>query len=145
MIAAAAGLALLALFLWAANAFARADVATVKALLTYVAAGIGLCVAALLLLTERGAAATSGLVLVAPLAMRLWKGAGAARAAPRARPSSRMSRAEALAVLGLAEGATEADIREAWLRMMRAVHPDSGGSDFLATQVNQAKDVLLPR
>ena len=145
MIALAAGLALVALFLWATSAFAQADIATVKALLAWVAAGVGLCVAALLLLTERGAVATSGLVLMAPLAMRLWKGAGAARASPRTRPSPRMTRAEALAVLGLAEGATEAEIRDAWLRMMRAVHPDSGGSDFLATQVNQAKDVLLPR
>ena len=46
-------------------------------------------------------------------------------------------------VLGLSEGATEAEIRAAWLRLMRTAHPDGGGSDWLAARVNQAKDVLL--
>jgi hypothetical protein len=55
-----------------------------------------------------------------------------------------MTRAEALAVLGLAEGATEAEIRAAHRRLMRAAHPDQGGSDWLAARINQARDVLLP-
>ncbi|GAB4166131.1 MAG: DnaJ domain-containing protein [Thalassobaculales bacterium] len=54
-----------------------------------------------------------------------------------------MSRAEALAVLGLAEGADEAAIREAHRRLMLANHPDRGGSDWLAARINQARDVLL--
>jgi curved DNA-binding protein CbpA len=54
-----------------------------------------------------------------------------------------MSRAEALAVLGLREGATEDDIRAAHRRLMKEFHPDRGGSDYLATKINQAKDVLL--
>ena len=56
-----------------------------------------------------------------------------------------MSRAEALQVLGLGEGATEAEVRAAWVRLMRAAHPDSGGSDWMAARVNQARDVLLRR
>jgi curved DNA-binding protein CbpA len=48
-------------------------------------------------------------------------------------------------VLGLRPGATEADIRAAHHRLMRTAHPDSGGSDWLATRVNQARDVLLHR
>ena len=55
-----------------------------------------------------------------------------------------MGRNEALAVLGLAEGASEADIRAAHRRLMRAAHPDGGGSDWLASRVNEARDVLLP-
>lgn len=62
----------------------------------------------------------------------------------RARPSSSaMSREDAYAVLGLAPGASETMIREAHRRLMAKVHPDRGGSDYLAAQINQARDVLL--
>lgn len=54
-----------------------------------------------------------------------------------------MSRAEALAVLGLKEGASADDIRAAHRRLMKEFHPDHGGSDYLAAKINQAKDVLL--
>ena len=54
-----------------------------------------------------------------------------------------MDRAQALKVLGLAEGATANDIKEAHRRLISGMHPDHGGSDFLAAQINQAKDVLL--
>ncbi len=64
-----------------------------------------------------------------------------ARAAPG---GGRMSRQEALAVLGLAEGASEDEIRAAHRRLMRAAHPDGGGSDWLAARINEARDVLLP-
>ena len=54
-----------------------------------------------------------------------------------------MTRDEAYAVLGLAPGASEADIRAAHRRLMKACHPDHGGSNALAARVNQAKDALL--
>jgi len=57
--------------------------------------------------------------------------------------SGKMSRAEALAVLGLKEGATPDDIRAAHRRLMKEFHPDRGGSDYLAAKINQAKDILL--
>ncbi len=57
--------------------------------------------------------------------------------------SGPMSRAEALAVLGLDETATEADIRRAHRELMRRHHPDRGGSDWLAAKLNQAREVLL--
>lgn len=57
--------------------------------------------------------------------------------------STSMSRAEALRVLGLQEGALPADIKTAHRRLMAHVHPDHGGTDYLAQQINQAKDVLL--
>lgn len=61
---------------------------------------------------------------------------------PRA-AGGKMTRAEAFEVLGLAEGADEAAIRAAHRRLMRAAHPDQGGSDWLASRLNEARDVLL--
>jgi hypothetical protein len=56
-----------------------------------------------------------------------------------------MSRREALEVLGLAEGATAADIIRAHRTLMKKFHPDHGGPTPLAARVNQAKDVLMHR
>jgi hypothetical protein len=56
-----------------------------------------------------------------------------------------MSRRDALEVLGLAEGASAADIIRAHRTLMKKFHPDHGGSTTLAARVNQAKDVLMQR
>ncbi|WP_135468156.1 J domain-containing protein [Crenalkalicoccus roseus] len=68
---------------------------------------------------------------------------GGDRAAGRRPAGGRMTREEALAVLGLREGATPEEIRAAHRRLMRSAHPDSGGSDWLAARINEARDVLL--
>ena len=61
----------------------------------------------------------------------------------QARAQKSMSREEALAILGLKEGATKDEILAAHKRMIQKVHPDRGGSDHLAAQINKAKDTLL--
>jgi len=54
-----------------------------------------------------------------------------------------MTRQEALSILGLQEGASTEEIKAAYHRLIAQVHPDKGGSDYLASQINQAKDILL--
>ena len=60
-------------------------------------------------------------------------------------PSGRMTRAEALKVLGLEQNASETEVRAAHRRLIQQTHPDKGGTSYLAAKINEAKDVLTGR
>jgi hypothetical protein len=63
-------------------------------------------------------------------------------------PSGRnaaMSAGEALEILGLDQGATAAEVGAAHRRLLQLVHPDRGGTNYLAAQINKAKETLLAK
>jgi hypothetical protein len=72
-----------------------------------------------------------------------WRGAAEAAQAPPRGGSDAMTREEAYAILGLKPDASDGEVREAHHRLMMGVHPDHGGSTYLAAKLNRAREVLL--
>jgi len=68
--------------------------------------------------------------------------AGSGKGAAR---SGKMTEEEAYQILGIQSGASAQDITRAHRSLMKKLHPDQGGTTYLAARVNEAKDVLLRR
>jgi hypothetical protein len=68
---------------------------------------------------------------------------GAGQSAQPPRGGTDMTVEEAYEILGLKPDADAAAIKAAHHRLMMQLHPDHGGTDYLATQINRARDVLL--
>lgn len=76
------------------------------------------------------------------LIKRKWLSTESKKPAQARKPMS-ISRVDALATLGLQEPVTEEDVIAAHKRLISRVHPDKGGTAFLAQQLNTARDHLL--
>ncbi|MDX2264489.1 MAG: molecular chaperone DnaJ [Hyphomicrobiales bacterium] len=72
-----------------------------------------------------------------------WREHGNGSAAGDRKPEITLD--EAYSILGLAMDATRADVQRAHREMMKRFHPDQGGSNYLASKINAAKDLLLQR
>ncbi|MGR9105884.1 MAG: DnaJ domain-containing protein [Gammaproteobacteria bacterium] len=73
-----------------------------------------------------------------------WRTAGSSRKDhARSNEDPGMSREEALEVLGLAPNASRNEVLAAHRRLIQKIHPDRGGSGYLAAKINRAREVLL--
>jgi len=89
----------------------------------------------------------------APVVFVAWRMFNAARISAKRdgrmgtgqRRSGSMTRKEALEIFGLGEGATQDDIKTAFKRLMAQCHPDKGGSNWMAAQLNEAKRILVDK
>ena len=129
--------------------YANTEVAKVKKALVSLAF-TGLLIAAIFLIVNvaRGNIGLLPLLIFMVPVVRRLRGQGgsqdfSSKFRNKAASRSTMSRAEALEVLGLKEGASEQDIKAAYRKLIASAHPDAGGSDWMAAKLNEAKQILL--
>jgi len=139
----ALGVLLAGLLFMLLNWWAKAEVKSAKRGLFWAVIGVALLLGFLLL--GKGGQFTA----LMPVIFVAWRMFGAARTAAKMagggaaqRQHGVMTRDEALEVLGLSADATPEEIHAAFKRLMSQCHPDKGGSDWMAAQLNEAKRTL---
>lgn len=81
-------------------------------------------------------------LLIAWLLYKLQQGGDHLRGDSKPLDTQQMNQKDALEVLGLNEGATADDIQQAYQSLLKKLHPDTGGSDYLTQQIIKAKRAL---
>jgi hypothetical protein len=142
-------LILAAFYFW--TLFAKASAERRQGLLRSLGWGAGLLVF-VVIAVRSGQLMLAAVVSLVLVGLRLLPELSAAnRAAQRgasseqrpAKPERVMTRAEALRILDLPEAATAEEVNARYRNLIKAVHPDRGGSAYLAAQLNNARDALL--
>jgi hypothetical protein len=130
--------------IWLVKSSAERRGADATKMATFMTCGVLLGIfAALLLVRGSWALAIPGIAGALACLLQYQKLAKSQHQAPTLSTASGMSLAEARAVLGLQESATVDDIKAAHRKLIDQLHPDKGGTDYLAAQINAAKDTLL--
>lgn len=146
------GTILAVLLLVMMNWWANAKVASAKRGLMWGIAGICVLLAMVFLATGKALLAVvpvgyAGLRMFGPMiASKLFKDYKLGQSGSNASSGpgqSTMTRTEALEILGLEDGANEQQVNEAFRRLMAQLHPDKGGSDWMAAKLNEARKTLL--
>ena len=156
IVAVAAFAVLFRLFWLSAKPSPRTSLVTLVVLLLIAALGLLAATGRLHWLAALGAALlpflrrSLGLLRFVPLFGRMYaqyrqSRAGQEQARSATAGSAAMTRKQALAVLGLEANATQQQVVDAHRRLMAKIHPDKGGSTYLAQQLNEAKRVLLSK
>lgn len=125
--------------------FLKASPDDIKALIQAIVT-IVLCLALFVLsVTGRLPAAIAIVSAMAPFAMAYYTAHKRKRntQSPANNSNLPMNRDEALKVLGLPESAEESDIQSAYKTLMKKIHPDQQGSEWMARKLNEARDTLL--
>lgn len=128
--------------------FVKADVDDIKALILS-AFTITVCVALFILaVTGRLPAAIAIVAALAPFVVAFYtKKMRPSRYDHQVDDSTKtpMTVKEAYEILGLEDGASDEEIKASYKKLMKKVHPDSEGSEWMAAKLNEAKDLLLKK
>ncbi len=125
--------------------YANTDVVSVKkGLISLAFIGLLLAAGLLIINVARGNVGFLPLLIILfPIVKKLRAQNKSQSFHQRSSTGSSMTRAEAFDILGLKEGASDQEIKAAYRKLIASAHPDTGGTDWMAAKLNEAKRLLL--